>query len=256
MDVNYWNAFALQYDEMVVDPFTHGRSSLLARQIDKYASLDLEAADFGCGPGKLLPFLAERFERVYGYDFSEKLLEVAKQRCKGLKNVKLAQADLSHPVDHLPMIDVAVSLNAAIMPATDLRLNFLRGMATRIKPDGHLILNVPSVESLLYVAFRETEWYRRQGDAPRKAEFKTDLSSITRPRRLAQGVFMRGAEPTKHYLREELVVLIRDEMKLEPIEIMKMEYDWQIEFEVDDIPEWMREPFPWDWLVIARKNAP
>lgn len=253
MDVEYWNAFAHQYDEMVVDPFTHGRSGLIERQIEQFASDDLVAADFGCGPGKILPFLAGKFERVYGYDFSDNLLELAKQRCKGLKNVKLSRADLSQAVEHLPMIDVAVSLNAAIMPDTDLRLNFLRGMASRLKPHGRLILNVPSVESLLYVAFRETEWYRKMGAPARKAEYKTDLSSITGPRRLAQGVLNRGDVPTKHYLREELTVLIRDEMNLEAIDIKKMEYDWQTEFEVDDVPDWMREPYPWDWLATARR---
>jgi 2-polyprenyl-3-methyl-5-hydroxy-6-metoxy-1,4-benzoquinol methylase len=151
-------------------------------------------------------------------------------------------------------VDVLLSVNAVLMPDPELRFNFLKGMASRIKPGGHLILNVPSVESLLYSYFRETEWNRKDGAAPRKAEKLVDTSYITRPKMTAQGVFIRGTEPTKHYLREELIVLARAEMKLEVLDVIKMEYDWKTEME-DDTPKWMSEPYPWDWLIIAKKSA-
>ena len=252
MDEEYWNGFAQEYDEFVIDAFTYGRSHDVGKQIKKHASPDLTVADFGCGPGKLLPYLASKFGMVYGFDFSEKLLDIARARCKGIKNVEIAQADLTQPVDSLPVVDVIASLNAAIMPNTRARMRFLRGMASRLKPGGILILNLPSVESLLFTAFRETEWYRHMGLSPREAESETDVSSLTGPRRAAQGVFRRGTEPTKHYLREELMVLVRDEMKLELLEINKMEYDWAVEFEVDEIPDWLADPYPWDWILTAR----
>ena len=252
MDVNYWNNFAYEYDDMVTDAFTYGRSNTIAAQIERLASPGLNVADFGCGPGKLLPWLATKFQKVYGYDFSNKLLSIAKKRCKGLTNVVIKNADLSRPVDRLPMVDVAVSLNAALMPDTNLRLNFLRGMASRIKTGGHLVMDVPSVESILYDAFRETEWDRRDGFPTRKAEKMVDVSCLTKPRLLAQGVLYRGGELTKHYLREELIVLVRDEMDLDLLDILKVEYEWKTEMENDHLPDWMGEPFPWDWLVIAK----
>lgn len=252
MDVNYWNNFAHEYDEMVIDAFTYGRSNMITSAIERFALPGLKVADFGCGPGKLLPWLATKFQKVYGYDFSNKLLGIAKKRCKDMANVTIRNVDLSQPVDRIPMVDVAISLNAALMPDTDLRLNFLRGMASRIKTGGHLVMDVPSVESILYDAFRETEWHRKAGHPARKAEKMLDVSSLTRPRMLAQGVLYRGGEPTKHYLREELVVLVRDEMKLELLDIHKVEYDWKIEMEDDQVPAWMDEPLPWDWLVIAK----
>jgi SAM-dependent methyltransferase len=252
MDEEYWNGFAQDYDDFVIDAFSYGRSHTVGHEIKKYASPELTAADFGCGPGKLLPYLASKFGRVYGFDFSEKLLDIARARCDGIANVEIRQADLTKSVEDLPLVHVIVSLNAAIMPDTRTRMQFLRGMASRLKPGGILILNVPSVESLLFTAFRETEWFRRLGHSPRKAESKTDVSSLTEPRMAAQGVYYRGAEPTKHYLREELMVLVRDEMGLELLEINKMEYDWTTEFEVEDVPEWMADPYPWDWILAAR----
>ncbi len=63
-----------------------------------------------------------------------------------------------------------------------------------------------------------------------------DASYITQPKRTAQGIFIRGTEPTKHYLREELIVLARDEMKLEVLDVLKMEYDWKTEMEDETSP--------------------
>ena len=57
------------------------------------------------------------------------------------------------------------------------------------------------------------------------------------------------------HLREELMVLVRDEMKLELLEINKMEYDWAVEFEVDEIPDWLADPYPWDWILTARASS-
>jgi 2-polyprenyl-3-methyl-5-hydroxy-6-metoxy-1,4-benzoquinol methylase len=252
MDKNYWNDFADEYDDMVTDAFTYGRSHMIAAAIERFASPGLDVADFGCGPGKLLPWLAANFQNVNGYDFSDKLLGIARKRCQGLPNVTIKNVDLSQPVNSIPMVDVVISLNAALMPDTDLRLNFLRGMASRIKTSGHLVMDVPSVESILYDAFRETEWRRKEGHPARRAEKMVDVSSLTQPRMLAQGVLNRGGQPTKHYLREELVVLVRDEMHLDLLDILKVEYDWKTEMEDDRVPGWMGEPFPWDWLVIAK----
>ncbi len=254
MDVNYWNEFADEYDEHVIDAFTYGRSKTVGQQIKRFASPDKDVADFGCGPGKMLPYLSEKFRTVYGYDFSDKLLEFARKRCADLKNVHIAQADLSKPVDHLPMVDVIVSLNAVLMPDPNLRMSFLQRYGFPPEPWRTFDLNVPSVESLLFSYFRETEWYRKEGSPPHKAEKQVDASYIIQPKRTAQGIFIRGTEPTKHYLREELIVLARDEMKLEVLEVLKMEYDWKIEMEDDDVPEWMGEPYPWDWILVAKKS--
>jgi hypothetical protein len=109
------------------------------------------------------------------------------------------------------------------------------------------------VESLLYSYFRETEWYRKGGKSPREAEMLVDASYIVQPPQTAQGIFIRGTEPTKHYLREELVVLAREEMQLEMLDVLKMEYDWKTEMEEETVPDWMGEPYPWDWLLVAKK---
>jgi hypothetical protein len=34
--------------------------------------------------------------------------------------------------------------------------------------------------------------------------------------------------------------------------IEKVEYDWSTEFA--DPPRWMKDPYPWDWLVLSKKR--
>jgi len=107
-------------------------------------------------------------------------------------------------VDHLLMVDVIVSLNAVLIPDPNLRMSVLQGMASRLNPGGHLILNVPSVESLLYSYFRETEWYRKEGSSPHKAEKQVDASYIIQPKRIGQGIciFISHLTPSPLSLRK------------------------------------------------------
>lgn len=58
------------------------------------------AADLGCGPGDLLPALAERAETVIGVDSSPSMLSLAERRSVGLAvNVRMGE------LEHLPMAD-------------------------------------------------------------------------------------------------------------------------------------------------------
>jgi hypothetical protein len=57
--------------------------------------------------------------------------------------------------------------------------------------------------------------------------------------------------PTKHYLREELILLLEQE-GFNIKSIQKVEYDWKTEFVKP--PRWLKEPYPWDWMCVAKKK--
>ncbi|MGC8857368.1 MAG: hypothetical protein ACP5QU_11305, partial [Anaerolineae bacterium] len=127
-----------------------------------------------------------------------------------------------------------------------------KGMVSRLKAGGYLILNVPSVESLLYSASREAEWRKKMALSDTEYQEFTYANCLTEPHLMAQGILRRGGALTKHYLKEELVVLIRQTLRLELLNILKTEYDWKTELEVERELRGIRGPRPWDWLVIAR----
>ena len=84
----------------------------------------------------------------------------------------------------------------------------------------------------------------RDSAADVKIEETTSTASIR------DGIARVGGARSKHFLEEELEVVF-DESGLVAMEIEKVEYSWSSEFE--DPPKWMREPYPWDWLISARK---
>jgi hypothetical protein len=55
---------------------------------------------------------------------------------------------------------------------------------------------------------------------------------------------------TKHFLKEELVVLLKNR-GLETVEVGKIKYPWDTEY--FSPPRWMKDPLPWDWLLVAKK---
>ena len=56
--------------------------------------------------------------------------------------------------------------------------------------------------------------------------------------------------PHKHYLKEELQLLLANE-GFGAEDFQKIEYDWDTEF--INPPKWLKDPKPWDWMVVARK---
>jgi hypothetical protein len=56
--------------------------------------------------------------------------------------------------------------------------------------------------------------------------------------------------PTKHYLAEELSLMLQGS-RLQIEHLDKVPYAWDSEF--GDAPRWMRAPYPWDWLVVAKR---
>jgi hypothetical protein len=68
---------------------------------------------------------------------------------------------------------------------------------------------------------------------------------------LVEGIVKISDTPTKHYLKEEIVLFFRD-AGFTVLEVEKVEYSWAEDFE--EAPDWMQDPHPWDWMVVARKN--
>ena len=64
--------------------------------------------DFACGAGALSVLAAERADQIYGYDFSPKMLEFARQNAKiyGAKNAKFAQKAFEDDWSDVPACDV------------------------------------------------------------------------------------------------------------------------------------------------------
>ncbi|QHM73057.1 class I SAM-dependent methyltransferase [Mixta intestinalis] len=87
--------------------------------------IDLQDAgtllDMGCGPGSVCLPLADKLIHVYGVDYSQGMLQVARQRAQqaGIDNLTLIRRAWEESWDDLPICDIAVASRSTLV--ADLR---------------------------------------------------------------------------------------------------------------------------------------
>ena len=108
---------------------------------------------------------------------------------------------------------------------------------------------VPLLESVLLTVHRQVLWnfeeYKNYQQAAAAASSELGFTACS----VRDGVVEKGGTPTKHYLREELELLLQ-ELGHQVCSIEKVEYPWNTEFEHP--PASMGAPYPWDWLVVSK----
>ncbi len=248
MDEKYWDKMAADYDGEIFSALASDRNEVIASVIQQFGSKEAVACDFGCGVGKFLPVLAENFRTIYALDLSGELLEQARQNCKELRNVSFSKADLSKNKLKLPKIDFGLCINVMIMPSRKIRVAVFNTITKHLRSGAHLVLVVPSLESALLSDYRLVQWNLREGCSYKEAISDFDSGPDAS---LRQGLVEIDGVPTKHYLKEELIAFLKDK-PFEVVSIEKVEYLWDTEF--DKPPKWMKEPYPWDWLLVLKKS--
>ena len=248
MDEKYWDRMAADYDGEIFSVLASDRNEVIVSVIQQFGSKNAAACDFGCGTGKFLPVLAENFRTIYALDLSGELLEQARQNCRNLHNISFSKADLSKNKLKLPRVDFGLCVNVLIMSSRKVRVAVFNSIIKYLRRGAHLVLVVPSLESALLSDYRLIQWNLKQGFSYDEAVSDLDNDSSAS---LRQGLVEIDGVPTKHYLREELIAFLNDK-PFDIVAIEKVEYSWDTEF--DSPPKWMKEPYPWDWLLVLKKS--
>jgi hypothetical protein len=88
-------------------------------------------------------------------------------------------------------------------------------------------------------------------DDAKKDKLPSGKRAISQIRFIKDGVTDIDDVPTKHFLKEELELLLTlAGFTVEKIE--KINYKWSTEFHKP--PSWLKNPQPWDWMVKAIKK--
>ena len=249
MDRNYWERIAPNYHEEIFDVLQNDKSGKIVTAIEQVASKDKTVTDLGCAIGKWIPLLATAFKHVIATDISAKNLELASERCKEYTNVEYQRLDMSAYNLTVTPCDVAVCINAILTDNLKKRINFFESLNICLNKDGYLILVVPSLESKLFANIIAHRW---NVDDDHKEKIESVEKAYALAKNIKQGVTDIDNVPTKHYLKEELELLLTLEgFTVDRIE--KINYTWKTEF--NNPPKWLAEPSPWDWMCVAKKTS-
>ena len=251
MDQKVWDQAAPQYDEEIFDTFANDRRKVLRKALEGVVRSHHTVCDFGCGVGRTIPFLAQRAKQVVAADFSAASLKIAEQNFGDRENVQLLQQDLALTQPPFCCADVGLLMQVLIMPDAHLREGILTTVHKNIRQGAHLVAVVPALEVALLTYQRIGQWYRRDGSSSTEAVEQMRYSAQQEIVSLVEGIVKISDTPTKHFLREEVLMTFRD-ADFEVVKLEKIEYSWEADFE--EPPTWMQDPYPWDWLVVARKS--
>jgi 2-polyprenyl-3-methyl-5-hydroxy-6-metoxy-1,4-benzoquinol methylase len=246
MDRTYWEKIAPAYNEEIFDVLKNDSRGVIVSAIKKVASKNKTVIDIGCAIGKWLPVLSPAFKKVYAVDISAENLGIAKKLYPGFTNVEYGRIDMSNKKARMPLCDAGICINAILTDSLKKRNAFFTNLKKCVKKNGHLILVIPSLESSMLTSIIRQTW---NPDKDANGVI-TKKKSVVQLRNILQGNAEIDSIPTKHYLKEELQLLLRNEGFMAK-DFQKIEYEWDTEFLKP--PKWLTEPKPWDWMVVAKK---
>lgn len=243
----YWEKIAPTYGEEIFDVLHNDKKALIRAVINKYASKNKTVIDIGCAIGKWLPVLSPAFKKVVALDISVKNLEIAQQLYPQYKNVEYLRADMSGRKTKVPACDFGICINAILTPSQKDRNKFFNSLGNCVKKGGRIVITIPSLESHLLTSIIQQQYKIDKNLFPAT---KNGKEAIRKWNNIRQGNADIDEVPHKHYLKEELQLLLHNAGFIAE-SFQKIEYNWTTEFHKP--PKWLKEPKPWDWMVVGRK---
>ncbi len=226
-----WNHLAAEFEQSVCD-ITASSGARLAGMVDAvHPTRRHSLVDAGCGIGTFAKRFGPRFGKVIAFDFASAMVRRARGRCSELTHATWQTLPLEDAGAKLGAVGHLVAcLNVITSPRTSLRTRQWDSVVQLVRPGGHLLIVVPSLESARHVAEHDAEAFGGSVGA------EADL-------------VRRSDSPQKHYTRHELRrALELREMKI--ITLRKIHYPWD-----DDGLEATEAKRPWDWGCLAREAA-
>ncbi len=244
-----WDNIGNNYKEEIFSVIHADRNTLVKKSIYKLRNKNKSAIDFGCGVGHALPYLSVAFKNVLALDISQKLLDQIKK--KNYANVTLQKMDLAKTNLKLPKADFAYCCNVAICDNNKKNYQILNNVIHSLKKGGIALIVIPSFESASNTLYNLIKLYKHDKiniNRIPKGELNPKQNTL---KQISEGIHFIDNHPTKHYHIQEIYTLFnRKGFSIEAIE--KVEYDWKTEFTKP--AKWLKEPSPWDWMVVVKRT--
>ncbi len=224
-----WNRLASEFEESVCD-ITVSSGDQLAELVDAIPNIRGQTlVDAGCGIGSFTKRFGPGFRKVIAFDFASAMVRRARSRCRKLAHVTWRTLPLENAGPKLGAVGHLVAcLNVITSPRAVLRSRQWDSVVQLVKPEGHLLLVVPSLESARHVAEQSSDAFEGQVDA-------------------VDDLVCRCETDQKHFTRREFRrALVSRGMKV--INLRRIHYPW-----IDDGLEASSAKPPWDWVCLSQK---
>jgi len=251
MNAADWNFISGGYYEQIISPIKDSVKNPLFSDIENVADKKKTVLDLGCGIGELMPLLSEKFKDVVGIDFSEEMIQKAKEKSKKLKNVKLRCLDMKKLEDLGKKFDVIISVNSILSPKIkDVNL-ILQKILESLKPGGVFLGVLPSMESYIYQAMLVIDEKLEKGYSEGRAKnnAKKDLSDEEFD--FVKGGLKFDGDSQKTFYRFEIKYRFF-KAGFREIVIDKVLYSWDAWKEAGQ-KSFPLESEPWDWYLKCIK---
>jgi SAM-dependent methyltransferase len=153
-DLLHWNNEADDFDEKILHPLRVETDNILLNYVNEISGANLIVADAGCGNGKFLMILAKKsppFNEIYGLDYSDRMVEIAKENCKDFPSIRVVKVDLTDLSNFYNSFDYVFSLNS-ILPrdGNDTRL-MMQEIAKSLKIGGKFVAILPAFDTVKHL---------------------------------------------------------------------------------------------------------
>jgi SAM-dependent methyltransferase len=247
----HWSRRAARYGELFLDPFDpHVANPLWGALAGVPSAARKTVADLGCGTGPLLPYLAERFERVIALDFAPGMLECARDRlgAEAAHRVTFLERPMHELDDLVGQIDVAVAINSLVMPDIRLVDKTLRSIRASLRSGGQLLGIVPSIDAIGYHIMLLTEHALDQGYLLPEARRLAALHAERRHYDFAFGQFRYQGLRQKFWQPYELEYRL-GKAGFTSTDLSKVLYPWDESLAGGE--SLSKFPPSWDWFFRA-----
>lgn len=237
-----------RYEHEFVDPYRRARRNPLLDQLDAIdGAHQMTVADLGCGIGPLLPALADRFRRVVAVDFAAGMLDRARERCGGYRNVEFLQRDLGDLDDLEGSLDVVCAINSLVMPKVGKIEHVLSQIKAALRPGGLLLGIVPAMDAIHYQTMLLVDRARETGMPEDKARRNAAQHAEHGLYDFAFADF-RYVGLEQHFWQPFEIAYRLGRAGFRDVQKGRVELDWDQFACAGDLRDL---PAPWDWFFRA-----
>ncbi|MFH1248595.1 MAG: class I SAM-dependent methyltransferase [archaeon] len=246
-----WEKIASNYHEEILSPLKHCKDNILVRDLSQIKDCKKkDIADLGCGPGEIENFLSSTFRNVTAIDFSQKMIEIAKEKNKELENVEFISRDMSDMGDMKDRFDVALAINSIISPDVLQIQNTFLGVHNILKSGGKFFAILPAMEVFIYQSMILAHKELSKGKNHQKT-----VAKIKRHIKKKEHDFLLGIVDfegkQKAFYNFEIMWRLK-KAGFRNIRIDKICYSWESFKDAGQL-SFPDEELPWDWYVVCEK---